>query len=169
MLKGAPSWKKYTTAAGLIWSMPTPRYHKQTNDRVSKLLWYCTWPTSCILIKRHTSYFGSCCCNWSTIWWNVLGWYEGIFDQWSRTIHHYYALQFTLHNHHKLCPLILLCFSNWHLVWNLDWKLSSRCKCWNQIAVSSEIGARRGWKVFSVWLWELSTQNWATFGPGNWQ
>ena len=77
--------------------------------------------------------------------------------------------KFTLHNHHKLCPLILLCFSNWHLVWNLDWKLSSRCKCWNQIAVSSEIGARRGWKVFSVWLWELSTQNWATFGPGNWQ
>ena len=77
--------------------------------------------------------------------------------------------KFTLHNHHKLCPLILLCFSNWHLVWNLDWKLSSRCKCWNQIAVSSEIGARRGWKVFSVWLWELSTQNWETFGPGNWQ
>ena len=24
--------------------------------------------------------------------------------------------KFTLHNHHKLCPLILLCFSNWHLV-----------------------------------------------------
>ena len=125
------------------------------------------WPTSCILIIRYISYFGSCYCNWSTIWWNVLGWYEGIFDQWSRTIHHYYALQIHPPQPPQTMPPHPSLFFQLDLVWNLDWKLTSRCKCWNQIAVSTEIDARRAWKVFSVWLWEISTQNWATFGPGN--